>query len=226
MDKQVIAAMARWPDVPAVYGWLSLTETGQWRLHPEGNAIRQPDSPGEEITSPQILAFISRNYSSDEGGQWYFQNGPQRVYVRLDAAPFVVHTTLDSYTGRLKLRTHTGLDIRQLRSFHLDDTGRLYAATDRGAVLVAGRDLPALLDVLEPAQPSIASDEAGAHRSAPQYADTHAALSHCLESGQTVWLQSKQVQGFHDDTLAVHLSPCEELESILEFRRLPGPDFR
>src|SRR3546814_7173665 len=29
MDENVIAAMARWPDVPDVFGWLSLTERGQ-----------------------------------------------------------------------------------------------------------------------------------------------------------------------------------------------------
>ncbi|MGB3277244.1 MAG: DUF2946 family protein, partial [Castellaniella sp.] len=30
MDDQVLAAMARWPNVPAVHGWLSLTARGQW----------------------------------------------------------------------------------------------------------------------------------------------------------------------------------------------------
>lgn len=148
MDEQVTAAMARWPDVPAVYGWLSLTESGQWRLHPAGDALRHPRSSGESITSPQILAFIDRNYAADEHGQWYFQNGPQRVYLRLDAAPFIVQTVLDPASGRLRLRTHTGLDIRRLTALYLDEHGRLYAATDRGAALVAGRDIPALLDAL------------------------------------------------------------------------------
>lgn len=214
MDEQVIAAMARWPDVPAVYGWLSLTETGQWRLHPQGDAIRQPGSPGEEITSPQILDFISRNYDADEAGQWYFQNGPQRVYVRLDAAPFIVHTTVDPSSARLKLRTHTGLDIQQLHSLHIDETGRLYAATDRAAVLVAGRDLPELLNALE----STPDQNAAGH------ADAHDALSHCMETGQTVWLQSNHVQGFPTDAIAVHFSPSEALESLLRFRRIPVPN--
>src|SRR5690554_6541585 len=157
MDEQVIAAMARWPDVPAVYGWLSLSEAGLWRLHPKGDALQHPEAPGEEITSPQILAFMNLNYTSDALGQWYFQNGPQRVYVRLDAAPFVVHTTTDTRSGRLNLRTHTGLDIGEVRALHLDENGRLFADTDRGAALIKGRDLPALLDSLQPAASATAS---------------------------------------------------------------------
>ncbi|MDN5842991.1 MAG: DUF2946 family protein, partial [Alcaligenaceae bacterium] len=96
MDAQVIAAMARWPDVPDVYGWLSLSVQGQWRIHPEGRAWSQSDTDlaglsttdlaGEAITNTQFIEFIDRNYAVDAAGRWYFQNGPQRVYARLDAA--------------------------------------------------------------------------------------------------------------------------------------------
>ncbi|XOT98625.1 DUF2946 family protein, partial [Alcaligenes pakistanensis] len=34
--------------------------------------------------------FFNRNYQADEKGRWFIQNGPQRVYVRLDAAPLIV----------------------------------------------------------------------------------------------------------------------------------------
>lgn len=200
MDAQVIAAMARWPDVLAVHGWLSLTEAGQWRLHPDGNAVRRPASPGEAITSPQILAFIDRNYAADPLGQWYFQNGPQRVYVRLDAAPFVARTTTDPTSGRLMLRTHTGLDIRQVEALYLDDAGRLYAATDHGPCLIAGRDLPALLDALRP--------------------EDHAALNHCLETGVTTMVCAAGIQGFPDATLPLHQRSGAALENALGFRRL------
>src|SRR5690606_2464285 len=107
--------MARWPDVPDVYGWLSLSEHGEWRLHPQGDAllpehcVPEAFSPGEAITSPAILRFMNRNYASDDAGQWYFQNGPQKVYIRLDAAPFVLHTVNEDAGPRL--RSHTGLDI-------------------------------------------------------------------------------------------------------------------
>ncbi|WP_459617240.1 DUF2946 family protein [Bordetella sp. 2513F-2] len=142
MDPSVIEAMARWPDVPAVHGWLSLDPRGRWRLHPGGDALA--GSPGEPITNTQILTFIGRNYAGDDEGRWYFQNGPQRVYVRLDAAPFVLR--LDEQARGLQ--THTGLPVRQVRDWWLDDAGRLYARTDHGPGLVEDRDLAALLDRL------------------------------------------------------------------------------
>ena len=105
MDKRVLEAMARWPSVPDVYGWLSLTETGKWRLHPKGDAT-QADTSGESITNTQIIGFINRNYTHCDNGQWYFQNGPQKVYVRLDAAPYIFHTNetdaLTTHTQQLK----------------------------------------------------------------------------------------------------------------------------
>jgi hypothetical protein len=175
MDENVLAAMARWPNVPDVYGWLSLTEQGQWRLHPQGDALTAaeagngiqaplsagdaatsadatgPYGPGEAITSPPILHFIDRNYSHDARGQWYFQNGPQKVYVRLDAAPYVLHTSASPEVG-LKLRTHNGMDVASIASWWLDDTGRLFAMTDHGPGLVAGRDLSAVLAALRTTQ--------------------------------------------------------------------------
>lgn len=77
MDETVLAAMARWPDVPHVYGWLSLTARGQWRMR------------GEPIANAAIRDFIGRNYGCDEDGRWFFQNGPQRVYVTLELTPWV-----------------------------------------------------------------------------------------------------------------------------------------
>lgn len=153
MDENVIAAMARWPGVPAVFGWLSLNERGQWRLHPAGDALADASAPdpyarqGTSITSPQILQFIGRNYDGDEAGRWFFQNGPQKVYVRLDAAPFILHTG-NPTPGVPSLHTHTGLQVAQIASWWLTDTGRLYALTDIGPGLVAGRDLDALFDSL------------------------------------------------------------------------------
>jgi hypothetical protein len=172
MDDNVLAAMARWPDVPDVYGWLSLTEHGQWRLHPSGDALApgpgrdETHAPppggtavksvmgtglygaGEPITSPPILHFIDRNYSHDDRGQWYFQNGPQKVYVRLDGAPYILQTSTHSEDS-LVLQTHNGLRVDTVASWWLDDTGRLFAMTDHGPGLVAGRDLPAVLMALK-----------------------------------------------------------------------------
>jgi len=148
MDDKVIAAMARWPNVPAIYGWLSLSARGEWRLHPRGGALDDPDSPGEAITSPPILQFIGRNYAGDERGRWYFQNGPQRVYVRLDAAPYILHTTSEPADGG-GLRTHNGLAVTAVSGWWLDSEGHLYARTEHGPALVAGRDLAAVMAMLQ-----------------------------------------------------------------------------
>jgi hypothetical protein len=118
MDALVAQAMAKWPNVPAVYGWLSLDRRGNWRIK------------GERIANQALRDFISRNYESDSAGRWYFQNGPQRVYVTLDYTPLVVH-----YDGD-ELRDHCGRPFAA-RETYLDD---------EGSVLLAGEDTVALLD--------------------------------------------------------------------------------
>ncbi|MCD8504525.1 MAG: DUF2946 family protein [Burkholderiaceae bacterium] len=136
MDPSVIQAIERWPNVPAVYGWLSLTVRGQWRLHPGGNATEA--TTGESISNPQILAFINRNYGHDELGRWFFQNGPQRVYVRLDGAPWIVFA--DDSIGALS--THTGLTIASVTKLWIDELGNLFLLTEHGPGLLIDRDLP------------------------------------------------------------------------------------
>lgn len=142
MDASVLNAMARWPNVPAAYGWLSLDARGVWRLHPGGDGAR--GAPGESISSPQIIAFIGRNYARDDAGNWYFQNGPQRVFVRLDAAPFVLRLA-EAASG---FETHTGLAVAAVSRWLVDDEGRLFAQTEHGAAVVDDRELGAILDYL------------------------------------------------------------------------------
>ena len=142
MDQSVLDAQIRWPDVPAAYGWLSLTARGEWRLHPLGDA--QQGGLGQGISNSQILTFIGRNYSAQPDGAWYFQNGPQRVYVRLEAAPFILRA--DTTTGALV--THTGLTITHITQWVTDDSGQLYAQTNLGAARVDDRDLARLAEVL------------------------------------------------------------------------------
>lgn len=152
MDERVLAAMARWPDVPDVFGWLSLNAGGHWRLHPEGDALADlgagsPLREGLPISSTRINQFINRNYARDTVGRWYFQNGPQRVYVRLDVAPYVLHTTGPEPDVPAFL-THNGLRIDTVIRWCLDDQGYLYADTDHGAGLIASRDLAQLMERL------------------------------------------------------------------------------
>ena len=142
MDASVLQAIARWPNVPAVAGWLSLDAAGRWRLHPDGDATR--GGPGASIGNPAILAFMARNYDHDEQGRWFFQNGPQRVYVRLDAAPYILRTGAHAAT----LETHTGLPVQEVTGWYLDESHRLYAQTDAGPGMVAGRDVAALIEAM------------------------------------------------------------------------------
>ena len=77
MDLSVQAAMAKWPDVPAIFGWLRLDARGQWWLH------------DDRLRHPLMEAFFQRNYTRDDQGRYFVQNGPQKVYVGLESAPFV-----------------------------------------------------------------------------------------------------------------------------------------
>jgi hypothetical protein len=142
MDQSVLDAIARWPNVPAVYGWLSLSARGAWRLHPRGDA--QLGGEGSGITNTQILGFIGRNYACEPDGRWFFQNGPQRVYVRLDAAPFILHLRPDLNA----LVTHNERVIEEVVQWLADDQGQLYAQTDQGAARIDDRDLLGLSEVL------------------------------------------------------------------------------
>ncbi|VVE33582.1 hypothetical protein PAQ31011_03797 [Pandoraea aquatica] len=94
MDEIVRQAMAKWPNVPHCYGWLALDRRGQWRMRDE--QAQTEGTAGDPIRHTALIAFIARNYTSDDAGRWYFQNGPQRVYVSLAYAPFVVRLTWDA----------------------------------------------------------------------------------------------------------------------------------
>jgi hypothetical protein len=134
MDESVIAAIAKWPNVPAVYGWLSLTQRGEWRLR------------GAPIGNPAICDFIGRNYAADERGRWFFQNGPQRVFVELESTPWVWRLGADA--ARPRLFTHTGAVVRELRSAWLDEEGRLFLRTEIGFGLVDSADTARAVEAL------------------------------------------------------------------------------
>ena len=144
MDNDVLKAMQRWPDVPAAAGWLSLDARGRWLLHPHGGANDDPPEPGEPVTSPGLLAFINRNYAHDGQGRWFFQNGPQRVYLTLPAAPYIVRLAGDG----VSLETHTGLPLTHVDEWLLDDAGNLYARSAACPARIDSRDLSTLLEQL------------------------------------------------------------------------------
>ena len=134
MDEIVLRGMAKWPNVPAVYGWLSLDRRGNWLLK------------GERIANSGIIAFISRNYGHDEEGRWFFQNGPQRVFVTLEYAPFVYRVaTLPGKSPAIE--THTGRPARNIGNAWVDESGSVVLDTEHGAGTIHDRDLGELLSV-------------------------------------------------------------------------------
>lgn len=127
MDQQVLAAMAKWPDVPDVFGWLALDARGQWRLK------------GELLSQPAMTAFFGRNYQADAAGRWFVQNGPQRVYVALEAAPLVLRRHPGAWQA-----APTGTRAK-VEALFVTAEGELYAAFAGVLALVDDRDLASVL---------------------------------------------------------------------------------
>lgn len=134
MDDIVRQAMAKWPNVPHCYGWLRLDARGNWRMCDEqAQALRLP---GDKISNPVLLNFICRNYTHDKQGQWYFQNGPQRVYVDLEVAPFIART--DPAHGFV---LHTGSALQKIHTAWMTENGQLVLQSAEAAAILDDRDL-------------------------------------------------------------------------------------
>ena len=130
MDESVVRSMAKWPEVPDVYGWLSLERRGNWLIK------------GERIGNAALREFISRNYTSDAKGRWYFQNGPQRVFVALAYTPLVLH-----FEGEALL-DHCGRPFQPQQAF-LDEEGSVLMLGRPGIGLLDDRDLAVYADRAE-----------------------------------------------------------------------------
>jgi hypothetical protein len=133
MDDLVYAAMAKWPNVPDCYGWLALDARGDWYMRDEAAQAR--GHKGSRLQHDKLIAFIGRNYMADAQGQWYFQNGPQRVYVELEDTPWVWRLMPD---GRVCAHTGEAVKITQAGC---DERGRLYLVSSRGWGLVHTADM-------------------------------------------------------------------------------------
>jgi hypothetical protein len=146
MDDIVARAMAKWPKVPAVYGWLNLDRRGLWSIKSAAPATLDGAATGfEPVTNRKLIDFIGRNYGHDEEGRWYFQNGPQRVYVTLAYTPLVYRI---AGAHPLCFETHTGVPCSSLLGAWMDEAGNLLLATEHGPGLLLDRDLPRGLEAL------------------------------------------------------------------------------
>lgn len=153
MDDIVKAALKKWPNVPACFDWLALDARGDWYMRDDRiqAAGPFPQVKGSRLLHEKLREFIGRNYEAvKEGAQagcWYFQNGPQRVYVELEAAPWILGVQRDG--ARFLVSSHTGLDAGEVAAAWLDEHGRLFLATAIGLGLVRSLDMDAAADAIE-----------------------------------------------------------------------------
>lgn len=154
MDDIVKAALAKWPNVPDCYGWLGLDARGDWYMRDDRTQGVGPfallpgetgvASKGSRLQHGKLIDFIHRNYAADGSGQWYFQNGPQRVYVELEAAPWIWRLQPDG-----RVLAHTGTEVGEVKKALLDEGGRLFLDTDLGLGLVHTSDMAIAADAVE-----------------------------------------------------------------------------
>ncbi len=145
MDDIVRQAIAKWPNVPDCYGWLGLDARGNWYMRDDRvqAAGPFPQVRGSLLRHEKLVDFIHRNYECDDAGQWFFQNGPQRVYIELEVAPWVWRLG----PGYI-VTAHTGRPAQPEGSF-VDEHGRLYLKTDLGFGLVHTLDVADAADAIE-----------------------------------------------------------------------------
>jgi Protein of unknown function (DUF2946) len=157
MDDIVKQAMVKWPNVPHCYGWLGLDERGEWYMRDDRvqalggfkEACTRGDkaAKGSRLTHEKLIAFINRNYLSETDAQgrvhWFFQNGPQRVYVELASTPYVWRLASD-----FSIQSHTGVDANY-QACSLDEAGRVYLQTSIGFGLVHTQDVHLVAEAID-----------------------------------------------------------------------------
>ena len=145
MDDIVKQALAKWPNVPDCYGWLGLDARGRWFMRDDAAQAAGdfPRSRGSWLRHEKLIDFIGRNYESDDEGRWFFQNGPQRVYVELECTPWIWQVLPDYH-----LQSHTGLQTSAGECL-LDEEGRLYIASPQGLGLLHSQDMVLAAEAVE-----------------------------------------------------------------------------
>ena len=149
MDDIVKQAMAKWPDVPHCYSWLGLDARGNWYMRDDRTqaigsfASGLAGAKGSMLKHEKLIDFIERNYAADTQGCWYFQNGPQRVYVELEATPFIWRV---DDKGAI---TSSARQTASLVQLLMDERGWPYLQTSLGFGLVHTQDVASLAQALE-----------------------------------------------------------------------------
>ncbi|MDA0235487.1 MAG: DUF2946 family protein, partial [Proteobacteria bacterium] len=89
---------------------------------------------GEAVTHPGLIAFLNAHYAGDEHGHWFVQNGPQRVFVELEAAPLILRLHPDG-----SLRSHTGKLVVPAAPLLMDADGNAFMTTSDGPAMIDDR---------------------------------------------------------------------------------------
>jgi Protein of unknown function (DUF2946) len=160
VDDWVERAMRRWPNVPALFGWLGLDRRGRWLIR------------DEVIRHLRIIHTISRNYAGDAHGRWFFQNGPQRGFIRLASTPMILKTTGDE-----TLITHTELRVEHATSAFLTDEASIVLSTEHGPGEIVGADLDWALQRLRRADENVTEEALADALTLPSGELTHLSLA-------------------------------------------------
>ncbi len=141
-DTSVVAAMAKWPNVPDVYNWLMLDARGRYRIR-----ARDYEQSGrfDTIGNAAVVEFIGRNTMQDEAGRWYFQNGPQRVFFKIEYTPLVARLQPQGMP-----LLHTGAAVGRVIAVWIDEHAAAILETERGLALVDDRDNFLFINGLKP----------------------------------------------------------------------------
>lgn len=145
MDDIVKQALAKWPNVPDCSGWLGLDARGRWFMRDDRTQAAGPfpQSRGSLLQHDKLMEFIHRNYEVDAHGRWFFQNGPQRVFVELENTPWVLRVQSDG-----SVVTHTGKPATATECL-VDEQGHVYLFTEHGLGLVHTLDVQAVANAIE-----------------------------------------------------------------------------
>ena len=194
MDSIVLKSMAKWPNVPDVFGWLGLDRRGNWLIK------------DQRIGNASVIEFIGRNYHFDQQGRWFFQNGPQRVFVTLAYAPFVIRTCQNHESDCLE--THTGVILDTLTGAWIDEEGTMILRwSSDGVGSVSDRDLAEVMAWFTDAAGRPASDDAVAR----------AIESRAAHGSTGIWLN------YRSRRVPVGRVVAEQVPSKFGFDRSPQP---
>ena len=134
MDEIVKQAMAKWPNVPSVFGWLGLDRRGKWRI--KGERIANPASP---ISSAAITSTTRKAAGFSRTGRSACSS---RSNTRRSSS---ASTGTPIPRAALRIEAHTGRAVHRIDGAWIDDAGIVLLATDAGVGMIDDRDLERLL---------------------------------------------------------------------------------